>query len=64
MKEFNYVIANYWEGTKQLRCYAYGSDVFYGDQKSAEAMLEYVHFMSPREEFYIVKISGDGYIPE
>jgi TATA-box binding protein (TBP) (component of TFIID and TFIIIB) len=41
-EKFNFVVARFWPGTNSLCCYAYGNQVFYGSQKYADTMLDYV----------------------
>ena len=42
--KFNYCIARYWNGVDGALCvYAYGSEVHYGTQEEADALLEYVN---------------------
>ena len=56
MEKFNFVIARYWPGTKQLCTYTFhNSEVHYGTQQDAEKFKAWAE-NATKNEYNIVKI--------
>jgi len=57
-EDFNYVIARQWE-SGALNCYAYHTQVKFGNQEDAEYFLNYVKEQEPNYEWRIIKLKWD-----
>lgn len=56
-KQFNYVIAHYWDDGEGIGAYTYfNNEIHFGTLKEAKQFLEYVKVQSPDEDWRIFEV--------
>jgi hypothetical protein len=57
-EKYNFVIARRWEEEPDRLCvYAYHTEVHYGDDEYAQALLKHINYKSPNQIYKIYKIN-------
>ncbi len=60
--KFNYCIAHYWPNSESVGLYAYGTNHWYGTEKSAKETLEFIKRTCTKDgtKYFICKIMPLG----